>query len=233
MLESIRCQDIDEELLLALNERHLPEPENNKSFITLTARNAVAARINQQELSKIKHPPFTYQATIKGQFHGKLYPTDQHLILKEGAQVMFIKNDPLRRYVNGTIGRIKSLSQDKIWVAIETLQKHQVLEVEIHEWEILRYKGGKNAEDIKMETIGSFTQFPLKLAYAITIHKSQGKTFDHVIIDMSGGAFEHGQTYVALSRCRTLDGIILKKPITYKDIMVDERIVQFHYMMLR
>ena len=152
------------------------------------------------------------------------------LKLKMGAQVMFIKNDVVKKeYVNGTIGKIIRLEHDKIVVqVIENDGTLKNIDVEKQSWEILRYKLGEDPSKIDTDTIGSFKQYPLRLAWAITIHKSQGKTFDKVIIDLTGGAFEHGQTYVALSRCRTLEGIVLKQKIRPNDIKVDDMIVEFY-----
>ena len=149
--------------------------------------------------------------------------------LKLGAQVMFIRNDITKRaYVNGTIGIVRTISQDKIVVEIEDNNgDRKQIKVEKEEWEILKYRVS-NKGVIESEIVGTFTQYPLKLSWAVTIHKSQGKTFNKVIIDMAGGAFEHGQTYVALSRCRTLEGIVLKTKLTPRDVMVDPRIVDYY-----
>ncbi|MEM9919451.1 MAG: hypothetical protein AAF990_15215 [Bacteroidota bacterium] len=174
---------------------------------------------------------YTYLGSVTGNFNPRLFPTDVALQLKAGAQVMFVKNDPQRRFVNGTIGKITSLNHDQIFVQIEKPDgSKQKIEVEKLEWEILRHSLDDQASEgaISTETIGSFKQYPLRLAWAITIHKSQGKTFDKVIINMGKGAFEHGQTYVALSRCRTLDGIVLKQALRPNDIMTDERIVEYY-----
>jgi len=142
---------------------------------------------------------------------------------------MFIKNDPARKYVNGTIGKVVDLTVDKIQVEINKGTTKQVIDVEKEEWEIVKYKVSETDKDkINADVIGTFTQYPLRAAWAITIHKSQGKTFDRVIIDMGRGAFEHGQTYVALSRCRTLEGIVLKQPLRSRDIMVDDRVVEYY-----
>jgi len=233
LLESIRSLDVDAEVLEALNERVSKSQASTDSHLTLTMRNQTARRINASALDQISSPSFQYQAKITGNFNPKLYPTDPMLKLKEGAQVMFIKNDPFRRFVNGTIGIVKTLTKEKVWVAISGQEKQSVIDVEQQEWEILRYKGTSGTASVDTEVIGSFRQYPLRLAWAITVHKSQGKTFDRVIIDLGFGAFEHGQMYVALSRCRTLDGIVLRKPIRYQDILVDERIVDFHHQMLR
>ena len=142
---------------------------------------------------------------------------------------MFVRNDTEeRRFVNGTIGKITQINRDTIIVETEDLQGiKRRIEVPKSEWEIIRYKGGATGS-LETETIGSFTQYPLKLAWAITIHKSQGKTFDRLLIDLGGGAFEHGQLYVALSRCRTLEGIVLRQRIRLQDVITDERVVDFY-----
>ncbi|HNE28909.1 MAG TPA: ATP-dependent RecD-like DNA helicase [Saprospiraceae bacterium] len=141
---------------------------------------------------------------------------------------MFVKNDPERNFVNGSIGRVVRLDKETVVVEItgDAGQKKRV-EVTPVEWEIVRYKSDA-ADGIDTETLGSFRQYPLKLAWAITIHKSQGKTFDRMMIDLGGGAFEHGQLYVALSRCRTLEGIVLKQRIRPQDVITDERVVDFY-----
>ncbi len=233
LLESIRSSDVDEVILTTLNERTDASDSFEEAYITLTMRNQTAQRLNARALDKISSPAYRYQAVIKGKFNPKLFPTDAVLMLKEGAQVMFIKNDPFRRYVNGTIGKIQTLTKDKIWVAIRDHEKESVIEVDRQEWEILKYKHSGISGNVDTEVLGSFCQYPLRLAWAITVHKSQGKTFDKVIIDLGYGAFEHGQLYVALSRCRTLEGIVLRKPIRYQDVLIDERIVDFHNQMMR
>ncbi len=143
---------------------------------------------------------------------------------------MFIKNDPEKAFVNGTIGKILNLEPEKIEVEIEAKDGGTAtIEVQRLDWEILKYKQSKDdPTKIETEVLGTFEQYPLRLAWAVTIHKSQGKTFDKVIIDLEGGAFEHGQTYVALSRCRTLEGIVLKQRLRNRDILTDERIISFY-----
>lgn len=235
LLDAVRTNQIDYDDLEDLNERHMPEFQAEDFYITLSARNATVNNINRKALEKIPLPSISYTAKVTGSFEDRRFPTDLILNLKLTAQVMFIKNDPDKAFVNGTIGKITILEEDKITVMIEDEPgKRRYVDVQKMDWEILRYKPvdevneeGKT-EEIKTETLGTFTQYPLKLAWALTIHKAQGKTFDKVIIDMGKGAFEHGQTYVALSRCRTLDGIILKKPLGLRDVMVDERIVEYY-----
>lgn len=229
LLESVRLNYMDYDDLADLNERYLPNYEAEDYSITLSARNATVNRLNTRALSDLDTPSSTYLARIEGSFDPRLYPTELALNLKVGAQVMFIKNDPDRLFVNGTIGKVIELSSKGIKVVIEEGGHQQMLDVPQLEWEILRYE--VDAEDetkINTKSIGTFTQYPLKLAWAITIHKSQGKTFEKVIIDLGKGAFEHGQTYVALSRCKTLEGIVLKQKLRPQDILVDEKIVDFY-----
>lgn len=230
LLEAVRLNRIDYEDLEELNERYLPRFSSEDFYITLTARNATANRINQQELDQLETAERSYLATVSGIFKESLYPTEAALRLKLEAQVMFIKNDPDKRFVNGTIGRVKELKANTITVEVEEKSGfRRTIEVEQIDWEVLKYQtDADNPEKIRTEVLGTFTQFPLKLAWAITIHKSQGKTFEKVIIDLGRGAFEHGQTYVALSRCRTLEGIILKQKLQFKDVKIDERIVEFY-----
>jgi ATP-dependent DNA helicase PIF1 len=229
LLESVRVNEVDRDDLEDLNERWIADFPPTEGYITLCARNATADRINQRELSQISDLEYEYIAEIKGTFDPALYPTEPLLKLKKGAQVMFVRNDSeSRQFVNGTIGKIVDLAHDRILVQTEeTGGKKRKIEVPKGEWEIIRYKPGADG-GIDAEPIGSYVQYPLKLAWAITIHKSQGKTFDKILIDLGGGAFEHGQLYVALSRCRTLEGIVLRHPIRPQDVITDERVVDFY-----
>lgn len=230
LLDNIRLKHFDRDDLMEVNSRFVPEPEEKEYYITLTSRNNIADQINQREINKIDEPYYNFQASIFGQFNPSTYPTESILSLKKGAQVMFVKNDPMKRFVNGTIGIIEDINNDSISVKFEdiTTGKEEAIEIEKLEWEILKYKSDNKTGGFTTEVVGTFKQFPIKLAWAITIHKSQGKTFDKVIIDMGRGAFEYGQTYVALSRCRTLEGIILKRPLSPRDIIVDDRIVDYY-----
>jgi ATP-dependent DNA helicase PIF1 len=228
LLEAVRLNTIDFDDLEDLNERHDRNFADTKGYITLCARNATADRINRAELNNLESPVFTFEAEVKGQFDPMLYPTEAAMTLRKGAQVMFIKNDPERAFVNGTIGEITEINEENIIVkAIGHGGKQTMIDVVKHDWEILRYRSNATGA-IEAEPIGSFKQYPLKLAWAITIHKSQGKTFDRVLLDLGGGAFEHGQLYVALSRCRTLEGIVLRQPIRPNDVITDERIVTYY-----
>ena len=229
LLDAVRLGSVDFDDLEDLNQRHLPNFNERDYFITLSPRNAVVDDINSRELRNLAIQEFTFHGDITGNFDPRQFPAEPTLRLKLGAQVMFVKNDPKRDFVNGTIGKIVKLSAEQIVVQTEerdgTLKN---IEVERQTWEILKYTLGEGGSSLSTETIGSFKQYPLRLAWAMTIHKSQGKTFDRVIIDLAGGAFESGQTYVALSRCRTLDGIVLKQKISPRDIRTDERIVEFY-----
>lgn len=229
LLDAVRLGTVDYDDLDDLNQRHVQNFKEKDYFITLSPRNAVVDEINSRELRNLPIQEFSYTAEVNGAFDPKQFPTEGVLRLKLGAQVMFVKNDTKREFVNGTIGKVVQLALDKIVVQVEDRDGNlKNIEVEQQTWEILRYTLASDGSDIKADTVGSFKQYPLKLAWAITIHKSQGKTFDKVIIDLSGGAFEVGQTYVALSRCRTLGGIVLKSPIQPRDIKVDERVVDFY-----
>jgi len=227
LLEGIRVNELDFDDLEDLNERWIPDFKEPEGYITLSARNATADRINRAALEQLPGAEQVYQAEVKGQFDPALYPTEAALRLRVGAQVMFVKNDLEKNFVNGTIGRVTELKPNQLTVQVtEENGKIRKLTVGRMDWEIVRYKSGPTG-DIETESIGSFRQYPLKLAWAITIHKSQGKTFERVLIDLGTGAFEHGQLYVAMSRCRTLEGIVLRQPIRKQDIITDERVVDF------
>ena len=231
LLDAIRLNQFDQEDLNDLNERHLPGFEIEDYYITLSTRNAIVDQINEQRLARLETREFQYQASISGNFNPRLFPAEAILRLKKGAQVMFVKNDPQRRFVNGSIGKITEISDDVIKVLIEEQSdgRQRTIEVERLDWEIQKYKANEEEKNkIDTEVVGTFKQYPLRLAWAITIHKSQGKTFDRVIINLGRGAFEHGQTYVALSRCRTIEGVVLKQPLRPRDIMVDERVVEYY-----
>ncbi len=229
LLDDVRLNRIEYDTLAELNSRYQPDFAAPEFYITLCARNNRADDINRRELERIPLPTQRYLANITGDFGAHLYPTEAALSLKLNAQVMFVKNDPKRQFVNGTIGRIVKLENETATVMVEETGERRYVEVEALDWEILRYKTSlSDPANIETEVIGTFRQLPLRLAWAVTIHKAQGKTFDKVIIDLGKGAFEYGQTYVALSRCRTLEGIVLSQPLRPNDIRTDERIVEFY-----
>jgi ATP-dependent DNA helicase PIF1 len=231
LLDAIRTNDLDWDDLEELNERHKdPDDVEERPYIMLSGRNKKVDEINQSRLKALSTPAFEYLAKIEGDFHQKMVPTSPILRLKLGAQVMFLKNDPDKEFVNGTLGKVSYLDHDKIKVLVrEQGGEAKEIDVEPMEWEFIKYGiDEKKPDEIKATVLGSFKQYPLRLAWAITIHKSQGKTFDQVVLDLgSKGAFEYGQTYVALSRCTSLQGLYLMRPLQGKDIMVDQRIVEF------
>ncbi len=232
ILDRVRTNTLDQDDLDTLNAQVGNHLSDEDLFITLTSSNASAMAINQSSLAKLDGDAFKYPAQVEGVFQASRYPADQLLQLKEGAQVIFVKNDSERRWVNGTLGKVTSISKEDIVVSI-TDPNGRATSVTIfqEEWEILKYKvDDKNPKKFTTEVVGVFRQYPIKLAWAITIHKSQGQTFDKVRIDLGRGAFEFGQTYVALSRCRTLEGIELSRPLNPRDIMSDNRIAEYYQL---
>ncbi|OAV42724.1 ATP-dependent RecD-like DNA helicase [Lewinella sp. 4G2] len=237
LLEAIRNATMDYEELESLNERYIKDfrQEEGDNYLTLAARNATVNRINSTALAENPNPEMLYIAKVSGSFKESLFPVPAALKLKVGAQVMTVRNDPDRKYVNGTIGTVKECKTESVIITVNEDGKTNDIEVAAEEWDIIRYKADDtDITKIGTETMGTYTQIPVRLAWAVTIHKSQGKTFDKIIIDLGkGGAFEHGQTYVALSRCRTLDGIVLRRPLTPRDVMIDPAVVEYYEMMRR
>lgn len=226
LLDAIRLNRADEYELAELNKRvnRYFQPDKDNLYITVTTRNQVASGINEFELSKLAGEEKIYSGAVEGDFSEKNLPTDLHLVLKEGAQVIFIKNDVGNRWVNGTIATVHALDDDVIKVR---MADGDIEEVKRETWENKRYTWDAAKRRVESEVIGRFKQFPVKLAWAITIHKSQGLTFDKMIVDLAGGTFAHGQLYVALSRCRSLEGLVLREPIRQRDSIIDERVVRF------
>ncbi|MHB0976475.1 MAG: ATP-dependent DNA helicase [Candidatus Aquicultorales bacterium] len=228
LLNGVRDRSITESEMDALNERCLESEEFVPSdAVHLTTTNAMARERNEMELAKLRGEVRTFEAHVAGDFDKKNYPTDAALGLKKGAQIMMLNNDPAGRWVNGSIGTIREFKSDSMLVEL-TDGGGSVREVRPHTWNAYRFYWDEESKTLETETAGSFTQYPLKLAWAITVHKSQGKTFDHALIDLGRGTFAPGQLYVALSRCRTLEGIFLKKPIRRSNIWIDDRVVRFY-----
>lgn len=229
LLNKIRNASADSNDLLTLNKRCIPEyqPSPDQYFIILTPTNAKAKEENSTHLENLAAQAFTYTGQVKDKFDEKDFPTSLHLILKAGAQVMFVKNDAAKRWVNGTIGKVSELHEDRIKVKIKQGNHEFEYNVEQAEWENTEYTWNNDSDEIKSEVIGTFTQYPLKLAWAITIHKSQGLTFEQAIINSGTGMFAHGQCYVALSRCTSFEGIVLQTKLTRRDIIVDPRVIRF------
>ncbi len=228
ILNEIRNNQLTQKSAEILNERHIPDfvPEKDAGYITLTTHNNRAELMNGMELRKIDKKSYFFTAEIKGNFPEHAYPTFEKLELKEGAQVMFIKNDsnPEKRYFNGKIGKIIAISSGELTVRCPDDDFDITVLPEI--WENIKYSIDANTKEIDEDIVGSFEQIPLRLAWAITIHKSQGLTFEKAIIDAEA-SFAHGQTYVALSRCKTLEGVVLQKPIQNKSIINDSRVATF------
>jgi len=211
------------------NNCFVTAPIENTS-LTLTCTNAVASRINTDKLNELVGQEKIFEGEIKGSFQiqKEKLPSPFILRLKVGSQVMFTKNDSEKRWVNGTVGLVKKISPDIIKVEVSIKSNSFTYDVQRVTWESLAYEYDEIEEKIITKIIGEYKQFPLMLAWAVTIHKSQGKTLESVVIDLGKGAFAHGQVYVALSRCPTLEGIRLKKPLKPKDIICDKRIIEFH-----
>ncbi len=223
ILNEIRNGKVKQETLDLLNERYKPEPADTTGYIRLTTHNRTADNYNQQMLNNINSQDFTYKCKVEGDFPANLYPIEEELRLKEGAQVMFCKNDSSAEhlYYNGKIAQVIELEKDKI--VVQCLEDDEIVEVPQHEWTNSKYTLDSNTHEIVEDIQGRFVQFPLRLAWAITIHKSQGLTFDHCIIDAEH-SFASGQVYVALSRCRTLEGLILSSPISTRGIIVEQSV---------
>jgi len=222
ILNAIRLNEINEDLLGKLNLRVIIDIPTN-GVITLATTNDSVNKINEGQLAKLNGKVFEYKAIITGKLGQSSFPTEETLRLKKGAQVMLIKNDKEKRWVNGTIGFIDSLSNTEVKVNIDGF----VYSIAKETWSKVKYYYNQEAKSVEQETESSFTQLPLRLAWAITIHKSQGKTFGSAVIDLGDGAFTFGQTYVALSRCQTLEGLYLRKEVMREDIMVDPVIINF------
>lgn len=229
LLNAIRNKSVSEEEIELLNGRVMPEfePPPDEFYIYLTTTNRQAEEINKRQLSKLKGPMYSFTGFIEGEFGDDYLPTAIELQLKVGAQVMMLNNDSMGRWVNGSVGRITDIVQypDEEAVIVVELADGEEVEVTPNTWEIFRFFS--EDDKLKSEVIGKFTQYPLMLAWAVTIHKSQGKSFDKVIIDIGRGAFAHGQVYVALSRCTSFEGLVLKKPILKKHIWMDWQVVKF------
>ncbi len=230
MLGRIRNGNPTDADLVKLNSRFDPdfEPTGGDMFIHLTTVNRRVDEINSRHLAQIDGIQWEYEATTTGEFTKNSFPTDEIINMKVGAQLMMLNNDSEGRWVNGTLGTLEGItSGDDSDILRVRLQNGNIVEVTHNTWDIFRYTYDRANSQIVSESIGSFTQFPVRLAWAITIHKSQGKTFENVILDLASGVFAPGQTYVALSRCVSLDGLILTSRITRKHIFTDQRIRGF------
>ena len=214
----LTVQDISD-----LNARFRPDftPPPEEGYIRLMTHNRQVDSINESEMRKLDGHPYTFLADVSGTFPEESYPTTSSLTLKKGAQVMFIKNDPDKRFINGTLGEVVSIDKESLSVRLQCSGK--VIDVEPMDWQNIRYQFDEESNEISSKQIGHFRQYPLKAAWAITVHKSQGLTFDKAIIDIHA-AFSPGQAYVALSRCRTLEGLVLSSPVSASVFMKDNAV---------
>lgn len=225
ILAHIRNNTITQNTLNSLNSRYIPgfKPADNEGWIRLTTHNNMASSYNSRKLSELSGTPITFEAIVRDNFPEPSYPTDRQLTIKVGAQVMFVKNDPsgAHQYYNGKIGTVQDIMDDTI--IVHCSDDHNSIEVPRVTWENTKYVIDEETKEIRESVEGTFTQFPLRLAWAITVHKSQGLTFEHAVVDINQ-SFAHGQVYVALSRCRTLEGLVLANPINQHGIITDSSV---------
>jgi len=228
LLNRIRNNDLTNADFSLLNGLYKPavQSTDQNRFITLTTHNHKADNINQSALSQLSDPSFLYEAEIAGEFPDKSFPTDQNLILRKGAQVMFVKNETgeLKRYFNGKLAVVTCITENNI--IVQLADTNIKMELEKETWKNIRYNYNSEKADIEEEELGTFKQYPVRLAWAITIHKSQGLTFEKAIIDV-GNAFAAGQVYVALSRCTTLEGVVLHSLVPPSAIKTDQQVIAF------
>ena len=229
LLNKVRVNALDKSDLDLLNTRYNPNftPPKDDNYITLVTRNVDAAEINHFQISELKGEGQEYVASINGSFPNNNYPTDYTLNLKVGAQVMFIKNNWGAGYFNGKVGKVSRIDKSGLYVEITNeVGETRNIQVELYTWENVEYKWNEEKKRIEDNVTGTFTQYPLKLAWAITVHKSQGMTFERVIADV-GSSFAAGQVYVALSRCTSFNGLVLKSKIYPTSIKTDSRVMRF------
>lgn len=232
LLNRVRENEVSGDDLAQLNQRvgAAIDGDAGSPTIVLTATNAVADAINARRLAQLPGETFPYEGRLQGSVDERSLPTSSTLMIKPGAQVMLLVNDTAGAYVNGTIGTVLDIEQGTAQTpdtVVVDIGNGEEVEVKPYTWEFHRYTFNPTTRSLDAEVLGTYVQYPLRLAWAVTIHKSQGKTFDRVRIDLGSGAFAHGQVYVALSRCRTLDGISLVRPLRRTDIRMDERVREF------
>lgn len=234
ILNSIRNGTITEELLTQLNHRVVADlDEEPANLVTVTAHKDTSAKFNQYKLSQIEGTLYSVTGSATGEYRDRDFPTELELKLKIGAQVMMLNNDPQGRWVNGDLAVVTKIEckdnpTEVSGITIRLTDNQKEHPLEINRWDSVRATYSPISRTVEQETIGSFHQYPIALAWSVTIHKCQGKTFENVCVDLGySGAFASGQTYVALSRCRTLQGLYLKRPVTPRDLIVDHRVSDF------
>ena len=226
ILNRVRTGDVTHSDLDELNSHHVADfrPAQGDNYIQLVTHNRMADAISQREMAALSADTFMFDAKVTGTFPEDAFPTSRQLEIKKGAQVMFVKNDPDKRFINGMLGEVEEVSDDSIRVRLSG--KDNIVKVEPTAWENIRYHMNEETHQIESTKIGSFMQYPIKPAWAITIHKSQGLTFDKAVID-AHEAFSPGQAYVALSRCRSLDGMVLSEKLTQRAIITDSIVDEY------
>lgn len=229
ILNGIRDRRLTPEMLATLNSKVRPDfnPDDREGYIRLTTHNNIAARINDERLSLLHEPEITFECHVEGKFPENSYPADSSLRLKKGAQVMFIKNDTAipRQYYNGMIGRVVAIDPEE-GIAVEPTSGGEIIHVQPAEWQNISYTVDPETKELVEKHEGSFFQYPVRTAWAVTIHKSQGLTFDRAIVDIRH-SFAHGQAYVALSRCRNLKGLVLTGPVTQSAFISDSTVNRY------
>jgi hypothetical protein len=231
LLNSVREDRLTDDLLETLNSRVAPNLDTvtRSEYVTLTTTNQAAYEINETFLNSINEKEYLYHADMYDRFTQGDYPIEATLRLKRGARVMLLRNDPLKRWVNGTLAKIADLGSDQVIIDVAG----SYYEIKRESWKKIEYYYDRAKKKIEEKVIASFEQYAIRLAWAITIHKSQGQTFNRVYIDLGRGAFTHGQTYVALSRCTSFDGIKLKRPVEQRDVIFDPRVYDYTKIMVQ
>ena len=230
LLDAVRTGIVDQQQLTTLNARYHVDPTGRgpAQAVTLVTTNAMAERINAHYLAQIRQRSYAFTGTIRGTFYRPQLPTEELLMLKAGARIMMLNNDPRGQWVNGTLGHIATIADDAGTVTIHVaLDNGYSGTIASYTWEAIHFVWDETTQRIASEVVGSFTQYPLRLAWAVTIHKAQGKTFDTVVLDVGRGTFAPGQAYVALSRCRSLEGLVLRTPLKSGHVMIDQRVHAF------
>ncbi|ETW96863.1 MAG: hypothetical protein ETSY1_24910 [Candidatus Entotheonella factor] len=230
LLDAVRTATLDRQQLATLNARHNADLTgiDREQYVGLVTTNAMADRINALHLDRIDQPAYAFTGHVSGTFNRPQLPTDETLRLKAGARIMMLNNEPRGNWVNGTLGKVTAIDDrdEAISIRVE-LESGYAGKIQPYTWESIRYTFNPRTQQIESEVMGSFTQYPLRLAWGSTIHKAQGKTFDRVVVDLGRGTFAPGQAYVALSRCRTLEGLVLRKPLQPEHVKIDPRVQSF------